>query len=97
MNMAVSAPQIELATDFLISTAGMEAPALADEEFRNAFRDGNFDLAEYWRAVRDRSNARLAIAASAFTHGPAEAAERLITPKNEDNVVFVDFAEAQYG
>ena len=60
MTRAVSAPQIELATDFLISTAGMEAPALADEEFRNAFRGGNFDLAEYWRAVRDRTNMRRA-------------------------------------
>lgn len=58
--VAAVTPQIELATDFLLSAAGTGAPALARTELRHAFARGDFELARYWRAVRDLTTERLA-------------------------------------
>ena len=38
-------PQVELATEFLLSSAGPGAPALARIELRHAFARGDFPLA----------------------------------------------------
>ena len=76
--------QIEMATDFLLSAAGEDAPLLAREELRDAFRNGNFDLARYWRAIHERSSALLA--GRRYDTGEAK-----LDLQGQDNVVHVNF------
>ena len=90
--MTISPAQIELATDFLISSTGHDATALADEEFRAAFRNGELELAEYWRSVRERASERLAAANTEEEF--SEPATPSSEGANSSNVIVVNFAAA---